>query len=252
MKIALGSVFNNSTPYLQRYFAQVIALQEALHARDDSLYCVWGEGDSTDGTLAQLAGALFRIPGTLVDVAHGGQIFGSVAVEERFRQLAEVGRKLWAKIPQNADVVLWVESDLIWSAETALGLIDRVGTPAYARFMEADRYGYTPATIPAVAAVAPSIILHRGQWRRDTFYDVAFFVKDGCNFEHRPPWHPGNDGRAMVEMERVGSMVAFDAELLRQAAPSYDERVLGGLCDDIRALGGGVWFAADLPAVIHE
>jgi len=250
LNITLASCFVNSQPYLPRYFAQCVALADALRERGDSLSFIWGEGDSTDGTLKQLRAAKWRLKAAIVDCAHGGQIFGSVVREERFRQLGEVGRKIYAQIPADCDVFVWAESDLIWQPDTVLGLIDRVGQPAYPRYVIADKWGYRVEDIPLVAAVAPPIILHRERWPRDTWYDTAFFIKDGRNFEHRPPWHPGNDGRPMVEMERVGSMLAMDANYVRRV--TMDERVIGGICDDIRALGGAVFFAADLPEVIHE
>lgn len=237
MNITLASIFVNSAPTLPRYFAQCVALADALHARGDRLSFLWGEGDSTDNTLAMLEGAGYRIKSSVVDVTHGGQIFGSVVREERFRQLGQVGRTLWAEIPEGADVVLYVESDLIWEPETALGLIDRVG--------------------PEVDAIAPPILLERQGWPRWSWYDTYAFVCNGEHFTHRPPWHlalhPATEaGPGLLEMETVGSMLAVRGDYFRKAAQTYDERVIMGLCEDIRKLGGRVWFDPTIKAVIHE
>jgi hypothetical protein len=252
MNIALASCFVNSTPTLPRYLAQVVALHDALAERGDRLTCLWGEGDSTDETRRTLEAMRWRLNSRVIDVTHGGPIFGSVVRAERFRQLAGVGRKIWAALPGDAEVVLWVESDLVWSIETALGLIDLIGRVTT---MVGNRL--IPAINPStraghIRAVAPPIILHRSGWPQNTWYDTAFFRCQGRNFEHHPPYHPANTGDGLLEMERVGSMVAFDANALRHAAATYDERVLGGLCDDIRKIGGRVWYAPFLPPAIHH
>ena len=253
MNITLCSAFRNSVAngHLSRYLAQCHDLDGALYEAGHRLSFVWGEGDSTDDTLKVLTAARWRFKAEIVDCTHGGaEQYGSVVRAERFRQLAHVGRCIYAALPADCAIMVWAESDLIWKPKTVVELVNRVGQPAYPRHVIADLWGYRVRDIPLVAAVAPPIILHRAHWGYRTFYDVAFFVKDGRNFDHQPPWHPGNDGRPMVEMERVGSMVAMDANYVRKIV--MDERVIGGVCDDIRALGGAVWFAADLEAVIHE
>lgn len=232
MNITIASIFANATGYLRRYFAQCVALSDALIERGAKPTFLWGEGDSTDKTLRWLLSMRWRLNSRVIDVSHGGEIFGSVVRKERFRQLAEVGRRLWAEVPADSDVMLWVESDLIWSVETALGLIDEVR--------------------PGVEAVAPAILLERERWPINTFYDTHAFVRYGRHFEHRPPYHPANDGRSLLEMETVGSMVAMQAEHFRRAAKTYDERVIMGACEDIRSNGGRVWFTPVIPPAIHQ
>lgn len=251
MNITLASCFVNSNPYLRRYFAQVVALHDALSTRGDKLTCVWGEGDSTDHTRRMLEAMRWRLNSTVIDVTHGGQIFGSVVREERFRQLAGVGRKIWAEIPADCDVLLWVESDLIWETETALGLIDCVGETAMLPIGET-KLDYSYAGLP-VTVIAPRILLDRPGWGTGvSFYDTHAYTRNGKHFAHRPPYHPDNNGHGLLEMSTVGSMVAMQASYARQAAETYDERVIMGMCEDIRAKGGRVWFDPTLPPVIHE
>ncbi len=254
MNVVLVSIFVDSTPYLIRYFGQVIGLQDALQARDNDLLCLWGEGDSTDHTRQMLKGAGYRIKSRVIDVTHGGQIYGSVVKKERFRQLASVGRKLFAEVPPNADIVLYAESDLIWGVDTALGLIGGVGGNATPTPGKRLAHGHRRTMILSgeIAVIAPPILLRRDHWEEDTWYDTFGFVSHGVHFSHRPPYHPANDGVSLLEMETVGSMLAVDAAHFRQAAATYDDRVLGGLCQDIRKQGGQIWFDPTLPPVIHE
>lgn len=250
MNITIASIFVNSMPYIQRYLAQCVALSDALIERGDKPTFLWGEGDSTDHTRRMLEAMRWRLNSRVVDVTHGGQIFGSVVREERFRQLALVGRKLWAEVPAECDVVLWVESDLIWSVETTLGLIDALGMSVIpdARTASPDR-----PRLGDINVIAPPILLDRPGWGTSiNFYDTFGFRCQGRHFEHRPPYHPANDGRSLLEMETVGSMVAMQAEHFRRAAATYDERVMMGMCEDIRKNGGRVWFDPRIKPAIHQ
>lgn len=111
MNITLCSAFRNAEKYQDRYFNQVEQLADVLRDRNDSLWCVWGEGDSTDKTLRQLCMglALNRIDGGIVDCTHSGPTFESIEHPQRFRQLAHVGNKILSAIPADADVVLWLK-----------------------------------------------------------------------------------------------------------------------------------------------
>lgn len=231
MNITLCSAFRNSVQngHLDRYIEQVWALHGVLDERGDRLHCVWGEGDSVDDTRFQLAEGLYGWEFTLVDCTHGGAEYGSVERAERFRQLAHVGNTIFRAIPPQTDVVLWVESDLIWDPDAILGLIYRLET---------------------YPVIAPKIILRRAHWASDTWYDTLAFVKDGKHFEHAKPWHPANDGQTILQMDTVGSVVAFRAEIAKRIV--FDERVLMGACEQAYRMGYSVWFDPTLPAVIHE
>jgi len=248
MNIALCSAFRDAAAYLPRYLRQVDALGQALAERGDRFAMVWGDGDSIDHTRERLIVAAqgIRWPVHRVDCTHGGARYGSVVNAERFRQLAFVGRQIFATVPAGADVVIYVESDLIWQLETMLGLIEHVKPPAPIIPIEPV---YKRA--PVVAAVAPMIILQRAGWQRGTWYDTHAFVADGVHFEHRPPWHFRNSGAStMIELETAGSCLAMRADYARAAV--MDERVLMGMCEQFRGMGGSVWLDLALPAVIHE
>jgi hypothetical protein len=85
------------------------------------------EGDSRDSTRADLSQALQVLPGMLVTRNHGGPVFGSTEEPARFRALQGVGNGILESVPDDVDVLVYVESDLIWAPTTILALIDRVG-----------------------------------------------------------------------------------------------------------------------------
>ncbi len=232
MNVTLCSAFRNSCGYLDRYLDQVTNLHLVLSERGDRLHCVWGEGDSVDDTLARLVQTArhTKWPVTQVDCTHGGPEFGSVIDPERFRQLGHVGRSIWAAIPANADVVLWVESDLVWEAATLAALIDRLGS---------------------FDAVAPAVVLDRTGWPRNNsvFYDTYCFVRHGIRFDHRRPWHPDNDGETPLQMDSVGSCVAMRGYIAKGLL--FDDRTIWpDLCRQINDRPAGAWFDPKL-TVIH-
>lgn len=222
MNVCFLSAFRNATSYLNRYFDQVGDLEAALGNRGDNLNLVWGEGDSTDDTLLWLKSSPYEA--TIVDCTHGGPVFGSVENAQRFRQLAHVGNCMFKAIPEDTDVVLYVESDLIWDAETLISLIDDLA--------------YVPAVVPMVMEICTGGL----------FYDTYCYRKDGERFKKQPPYHPGLTGSGMVELDSAGSCMAMNADLARHLV--WDERVFVGICQQIRELGGSLWIDSNL--TIHH
>lgn len=220
MNITLCSTFRNSTSYLADYFNQILALDYELHKRKDKLTLLWGEGDSTDGTQAQLEAAKWRFKATLVDVSHGGPEFGSVVDSERFTQLAHVGNTMLdAYRKKESDVLLWVESDLIWAPDTMLTLIDHL-----------DKY----------PAVAPLVLLDRPGWPKGSFYDTWGFRKDGKHFTHRRPYHKANDGHSLLQIDSAGSCMAVRGEMAKELH-FPEEDVFVGFSKQIYEHGGTLW-----------
>lgn len=229
LNIALCSAFRNAQSYIDRYFAQIDALNRLLTQRGDTLTLMLGYGDSTDDTDALLfehtsGGAIGAL---LIDCTHGGPVYGSVVNPERFRQLAYVANKVWRAIPTNANVVAWAESDLTWEAQTMLALID--GTKEY-------------------PAVAPMVMLDRQGWSKEAFYDVYAFRKDGKLFRHNPPYFDGWPVSEPVQIDSAGSCMALRGELVKQL--TWTDGVFPELCQQIYRLGGAVWLDARL-AVKH-
>jgi hypothetical protein len=219
MNICATSAFRNSTGYLARYFAQMGGLQRLLDARGDTLYLVASEGDHADDTRVQVRRRAAEFECTLISYDHCGADYGSVVNGERFAMLAKVWSRIWAQIPDNADVVLFVESDLMWQATTMLALIDR---------------------LREYPAMAPMVLLNREDYPPDTYYDVWGYRKDGLPFNHRPPFFYGWPPSEPVILDSAGSCIAMHGWLARQLTwPEAD--VVRGVCKQIHELGHGVW-----------
>lgn len=229
MNITLASAFRNSTSYLARYLSQCDALDTLLYHAGHRLSFVWGEGDSTDNTLAMLRAATWRFKAEIVDCTHGGADYPSVVRAERFKQLAHVGNVIWRAIPETAEAVVYVESDLIWEPATMLGLIERL------------------AEYPAIS---PMVLLARAGWGKGVnFYDTWAARKDGRHFEHRPPHHPCYRPDAPFMVDSMGSVMAFRGDIARKL--KIDDDVFVGMCRHIYEMGESVWIDPKL-IVIHN
>lgn len=217
------SAFRDSTQggRLYTYLKQMDALRTALLSRGDSLSVVWGEGDSADSTRILLDVELEseNFDGVLLDVSHGGPVYGSVVHAERFRLLAQTWNPILDAVPDDADVVLIVESDLVWSADAMLTLIDQAQ----------ERHVVVPMVYHGLHAAG--------------FYDTWAFVKDGRNFDYRVPFHPALPSvpqGELVQMDSAGSCLAMQAHYARECdIPAED--VIKGFCRQVYDLGGAVW-----------
>lgn len=216
MNVTVISFFRNATSYIERYFDQMGALAKLLVARGDKLALLLGYGDSTDDTHTMLVReAMFFLHAHLVDVSHGGPVFGSIEDPQRFKQLAGMGNKILQHVDDSADVVGIVESDLIWDAETMVRLIDH---------------------IQHYVAVAPMVM--DGP---ESFYDVFAFRADGKRFTKEPPYHRCFDRHErLYQLDSAGSVLFMDAHLARKARFSDGESIVG-FCRQITWHGGSIW-----------
>lgn len=222
MNVTLCSAFRNATPTLATYFNQVNALDYELHKRGHRLSMVWGEGDSTDGTLAMLKGATFRFRARLVDCTHGGKVFESIEDTERFDQLAYVGNCIWQAIPKDADAVVYVESDLLWLPSTITALIDAL------------------TVYPAVSPMVKDSPL--------SFYDVWAYRRNGQRFTKHPPYHPDIRHGEMLKLDSAGSCMAIRGQLARKL--SFPADCFVGFCRELYRLGGELYLDPSL-TVFH-
>src|SRR5271169_6124511 len=165
MRVALCSIFRNSTPYLDTYFGQVDELRKHF---DLTLFLA--EGDSADDTLA-VAREHATAKDTLLYIPHGGPHFGSVDNPQRWEQIAQVVRPVLDEaIASKPDILVWVESDLIWDVNSMVKLIK----------------GTTPGR-----SVAP-MVFDKGT---DRFYDVWGFRLNGKGFQDHMPYFPSEPYR---------------------------------------------------------
>lgn len=224
MKVTVCSAFRNAARYLDRYGVQMAGLRKALARRGDAFSCIWGEGDSTDDTKARLLRFCGQFDAEIVDCAHGGPVYGPVVDAQRFRQLAHVWGCIWERIPATADVVLFLESDLVWQPVTMLALIDRV--------------------TQGLPAVAPMVM--DGP---TSFYDTLAFVFNREHFQKSPPYHPGIAGATEpIWIDSAGSCLAIRGTLARKLV--WNDNVIMGLCDQIHMQSEKVFLDPTLE-VIH-
>lgn len=227
MNVTILSCFRNATAHIPLYFDQIDHLANVLARRKPytSLSLILGYGDSTDGTgEALFEAAADSIGALLVDVSHGGAHYGSIEHPTRFKQLAYVGNKLFGCIPNDADAVALIESDLIWDAVTIVQLIDDLE--------------HLP---PPFGAVAPMVMDGA-----NSFYDVFAFRRKGQRFTKEPPYHADlNPGDDLVEIESAGSVLVMDGDLARRVC-FPDEDVVVGLCRKVHEQGGSVWLDTTL------
>jgi hypothetical protein len=201
--------------------SQAAALRDALAARGDSLRGVWGEGDSNDRTATILAEKARKRALTfdLIDVSHGGPKFGSVNVEQRWRQISYCCNAVLDAIPQSADVVVYVESDLIWSAETMIALMDRLG--------------------PGIDVVAPMSMAYGED--RPRFYDTWGHRSGGVRFEPYAPFHPAIAENTLTTLDSAGSCLVLKGHVAQTTRFTPPELGIVGWGDDINAQGYLFW-----------
>lgn len=184
--IAVCSIFMNSVTYLDTYFAQIGDL-----SKSQELSLVLTEGDSSDDTWNELKARW--TPGMYMQqIHHGGPHFGSVDNAQRWEQIARVVRPTVNRaLELEPDAVLWVESDLVWDADTMSKLIESV-TEAPGR-----------TSCPMVFA--------------DTtprFYDIWGYRLNGKGFLAHPPYFPEDPthftqpGSNLVHIDSCGSCFA--------------------------------------------
>jgi len=221
VNITLCSAFRSACGYLPRYFTQIDGLDHALHEQGHRPSFVWGEGDSTDATKATLLAACYRFRAMVVDCTHGGKAYGSVVNAQRFRQLAYAGKQIFAAIPDGADVVVYVESDLVWEPATLLALIERATSGGY-------------------AVISPMVYLRRDGWPADSFYDTFCFRAEDRHFAHYRPYHAVYRADEPFQVDSAGSCLVMRGEIARSL--TFDEQtIFPDLCGQIRASGHGVW-----------
>jgi len=224
MKVVVMSAFRDSTPYLDRYFAQVDALRDAI--ADHELYLILGEGDSKDGTRQALTAYLGKHSGVMVDVACGGPRWESIVHPDRFAQLSGIWNKLFDALPNDTDAALIIESDLIWTGADIAKLV---------------------ADLDMFPVIGGMVWLQQPQ---GIFYDIWAYRMGGDKFKQLSPWFPQyvTDTR-FARVDSIGSVVAMRGKIATTfRIPPAD--VIVGFCNQIRGVGGSIWVDREVD-IIH-
>ena len=209
MLVELASVFSTATKYLSGFHQQVTSLQDALAKDGHELRLILVEGDSRDNTWRELH-RLFP-SADIIKRNHGGPVYGSVVDANRFRQLSYVGNAIFERT--SGDVLIYVESDLLWDANTIRLLISRL-----------DR---VPAVVPMVF------------YDDSRFYDVWAFRKNGICFNPWPPYAAIHSGE-LTQLDSAGSCMVMRGEMAKVVSfPPEDCFV--GLCRLAYENGFSIW-----------
>lgn len=217
MKLSLISYFSRARRYYQRTLDQFDSLQQLLNKEGHHLSLVLGYGDSPSGFGGLLHEACsYRFDCQLIDVSHGGKLYGSVVDEQRFKQLAYIANKLWSAIPKDSDYAGLVESDLIWEAEVFKKLVQDIDY------------------LSEECIVAPMVM------KGETFYDTWAFRANGEQFAPAHLYHPSWTSSGFVDMDSVGSCLLMHYRLAKKLKfPEKD--VVVGFCNSARQKGARVY-----------
>jgi len=155
---------------------------------------------------------LDSVPSRIVEYSHGRPEFGSTEAPERFEHLSRVGNTILENIPHDIDVVVYVESDLIWDADTILRLMEKLTRE--------------------IDIISPLV------FAGEAFYDIYAFRKGGKRFSPFPPYHPKLKG--LTEVDSVGSCLVMKGDVVRKVRIPPGQ-VLVGFCNAARKAGFRVW-----------
>lgn len=234
MRFVVLSAFRNSAGgQITRWMDQIVNLRRELR---QSHFCylraVAVEGDSKDATLVQLKSLAVKMAGLFeIDVVmcnHGGPVFGSTEDHARMAALSKVSNAMLDSVRGNDDIVIYVESDLIWEGSTISALIDHVLA------------GHSDVVAPLVFA-------------GDNFYDVyAYRGLDGSRFSPFAPYHSSlrsnplsSSLTGLVEVSSVGSCLVMRGGTARRVRIVNGDALVGW-CGEARRLGYRISVAPEL------
>jgi hypothetical protein len=212
MRIVVGSAFRNCAPGALLHLEQVAALRDLVTPYPVRVIAV--EGDSIDTTRAalQLGAQRHGLELDLVTCNHGGPPFGSTEAPERLAALSKVGNAIFDAVRETDDALLYVESDLRWTADTARRLLNAA----------VNLNGYD--------VIAPLVMAG------PAFYDIwGFRGLDGRRFSPFVPYYPGLDGQPF-EIGSAGSCLAMRGAVARTCRIRNNYGLVGW-CEDARAQG---------------
>jgi hypothetical protein len=224
--LAILSFFRNSAAsgQAQRFMRQAALLRDAWGG-PVRVIAVWGDcADATPHVLMRQAEE-HGLALQLHEHSHGGPVFGSTEAPARLIALSRLGNAGLELVRETDDLVLYVESDLIWTANTIAALAAHVLA------------GETQVCAPLIFA-------------GEAFYDIWAFRKNGHRFGPFYPFHGElrHDGQ-LTDVDSAGSCLLMRGEVAR-ACRMAEGSCLVGLCADAWAKGFRVAVDASL-RVVH-
>lgn len=245
MKFVVASAHRNTAgAQARRWMHQLVALKAELR---NHYYCsfraVAVEGDSTDNTRKELVDLALAVD---IDLElrtcnHDGPVYGSTEQPERMAALSKVGNAIFDAVRPDDDVLVYVESDLVWEAETIRKLIDYVIPHRIQVTQHQDR---VPSFVDGVCdadVVAPMV------FAGDNHYDIwALRGLDGVRFSPSYPYHESLSRKtSLTEVSSAGSCLVMSAEVARRVR-ILNDNALVGWCEEARRQGYRIWVAPEL------
>lgn len=233
MNIVVASAHRNSYSagrQLSRWLDQIQNLRYALLSIDH-LRVIAAEGDSTDNTRKMLIQGVRtrRQDLTIVDCSHGGPNYGSTEDPRRMSYLSKVANAIFDSVREDDDILVYVESDLIWKASTILSLIVLLG-----QSQDQDKDNGKKVDI-----VAP--LVFAGEY----FYDVyAYRGLDGQRFGPVAPYHSSLQPKGLTEVSSAGSCLVMRGDVARQVRIK-DDGALVGWCKSAREMGYKIYVVSE-------
>lgn len=201
--VVVSAFRNSSRAQMDRWIGQIHRLRVVAHGIVIPVAVV---GDCRPGY--NNADYLEGEGAAVVRYDHGGPEFGSVESAQRMQQLSGVGNAMLdaaAKYARVGGLVFYVESDLIWSPETALSL----GGTVYPRQLD---------------IAAPMI------FAGEHFYDVWGFRADGQRFSPFPPYSHALTGEKFSYVDSVGSAFVTHREVVTDGRLRMTDGALVEFC----------------------
>jgi len=225
MRVTCLSMFNNATGYLPRYFEQMARLRAALQADGHYLQLLLVEGDSTDDTWPQMHSEVeqYHFHATMWQHHHGQPLRRGTGHPERLANLSRIWNEMLDGVSPHADVVVIVESDLVWQPETMLQLIQR----------SREDGGIHCAMV------------WLGDEGSDLFYDIYLYRRNGVKFLNDAPYHADLVMGEPLILDCAGSCLVMPGSIARAHRTTAREELMG-LCNSARAVGHAVILDSDL------
>lgn len=217
MNVVIGSLHRSNPPAHARYFLQCAALRHALREQGHRLRVIAVEGDSNDRDRTWRSLSHNAMVNTLdihiVRCNHGGPHYGSTESPDRLSALSKVANACFDAVTVDDDVFIYVESDLIWTADSMLALIHTIMSHSYAD------------------VIAP--LVFAGEHFYDTF---VFRGMDGTRFAPFPPYH--DSLLAPPDLTRVssaGSCLVMGSAVARDPLHRMTSNALLEFCANVVA-----------------
>lgn len=207
--LTIASIFRDAVGYLPRYLSQVDGLLRGA----GRAHLVWLEGDSRDGTRAQLerAAETFRERyGTLTTLTRydtGGPLWPSIDHAPRWKQLASCWNRNMVAV-QPSQIVVFAESDLIWQPETVWRLVELVD------------HRNAPAGGAPFDVVYGALFHQAGH-----FYDTHATVSAGQHWSIHPPFVPAEAIRddRFVKVDSAGGLIVTRGCVIEQWCDDWSD-----------------------------